>query len=104
VEPQTIAIAALALAIIGHGIAWWFKTPKEAANEVLVRLDQAEDNHHELEVQFVSSSVKLAQQVEYLGNQIKDLAEQLKALIRRMDMMNEGRRKNYRDRDNTAGG
>lgn len=73
-EPGTLALWGIALSIAAHGVAWFFRTPKETAGEAARRIDDLEDAHHRLDKAVTGLMVEvrhLAQNVEQLTATIK---------------------------------
>ena len=96
ITPTDLAIAGLALAVAGHAITWFFKSPKETSRETLAeigevertlhdRVNKVEDDHAKLERQYIRSSVELGVKVQNLAEAIKELSVNVKTLTSRMD-------------------
>jgi hypothetical protein len=72
-DPQTVAIFSLALAVCGHTVAWLFKTPKESASETADRLERIETKHHALDMRFVAAEARLTAGMQHLSQTIERL-------------------------------
>ena len=72
-EPQTGATLLLALAIMGHGVAWLFRTPKESAAEITDRVERIENKHHALDMRFVAAEARLTAEMRHLSSTIERL-------------------------------
>ncbi|HEX3124316.1 MAG TPA: hypothetical protein VHQ21_13535 [Rhodanobacteraceae bacterium] len=72
-EPQTGATLLLALAIMGHGVAWLFRTPKESAAEMTERVERIENKHHALDLRFAIAEARLSAELRHLSNTIERL-------------------------------
>jgi predicted nucleic acid-binding Zn-ribbon protein len=108
VLPTDIALVSLALAIVAHGIAWFFKTPKEASKEVSLdlkeaekalheRVNKVEDSHIRLERQYIRSSVELGEKVKSLAEAIRELSTNVRTLTSRMDNHHVGTNGKFQD-------
>jgi hypothetical protein len=84
-DPLTVAVGGLAVAIAAHGVMWFFKTPRQEAEEIMNRMTEAEREHRKLEVDFIRSSVSLGVKVDQLGVEVSGLTIAVKELTRRMD-------------------
>ena len=69
-------IWALALAIISAGVLWFFKTPRQVADEADRRIDELEDKHTALD----RSVAVLTAEVSHLARSIDALAIVIKAM------------------------
>jgi hypothetical protein len=78
-DPQTGAILALALAIMGNAVVWLFKTPKEVAGATDKRVNELEDKHNALNV----SVAVLTKEVSHLARTIELLTLTIKAMDER---------------------
>lgn len=100
-EPLTVAVGGLALAVMGHGVLWFFKTPRQEAADLVTRIAQGELEHRQLERDFIKSSATLGVKVDQLGVEVSGLTVAVKELTRRMD---NGGAHTRRSRHDTAPG
>lgn len=80
-----LAIWGLALTIGLAFVGWFFKTPKETANELTTRVLAIEAAQTALAVRFAGMDGKLGTQISALSDNIKELASNVRELTRRMD-------------------
>lgn len=91
-DPLTVAVGGLALAVIANGVLWFFKSPnqqvKELAEHVAILANKLEVNEAariRLEMDFIRSSVSLGVKVEQLGVEVSKLTTAVNHLTRRID-------------------
>ena len=74
-DPTTGGIWAVAIAIFAHGVAWFFKTPKETAGEMSRRVEDLSVKHHALDMRFVAAEARLSSELRHLANTIERLID-----------------------------
>lgn len=89
-EPLTVAVGGLAVAIIGHGVLWFFKTPRQQNDELADRVDMLENKHHGLELKHIETSTQLIVKMEQLRVELHELKETLRETTR--NLVNGARR------------
>ncbi len=85
-DPMTVAIGGLMVAIAAHAIVYFFKTPKESTDELTRRVDSLEDDHHGLELKHVETSTSLIVKMEQLRVEMSELKTALKDLTRSLTL------------------
>ena len=73
-DPVGTPIALLALAVAGHAVAWFFKTPKETAGEMAQRVNALEDDHHQLDRGFYEFRATVLGELRNLTDAINRLS------------------------------
>ena len=73
-DPLTSGVWALALAVAGTAVTWFFKTPKESAGEMVRRMDDLEDRHHALDVDHAGFKGTVLNELHNLTNAINRLS------------------------------
>jgi hypothetical protein len=84
-EPLTVSVAFLGLAVIANAVSWFFKTPKETSLELVSRIAVNETEHRNLERDFIKSHVRLGEKVDTLASAVKDLSISVKELAVRVE-------------------
>lgn len=74
---EAIALVLVALAIAGHALSSFLRTPKEDNNALSSRVNSLEGRHSALEIAFTNSHARLDTNVDNLEESIKDLRKSI---------------------------
>jgi hypothetical protein len=85
--PETIALAALAVAIAGHAIANFFRSPNQQFEDInkrltehTVRMNNIENGNTQFAIQYAGSFARHDESIEHLTDAIKLLTVEVKTL------------------------
>lgn len=86
-----IGLVSIAVALIFHGIAFLFKSPKEVQNETTQQLavmserhESLSGRHHRLEVDFRVANSSIVTRLDAMNTQIGEINTTLKTVVRQL--------------------
>jgi hypothetical protein len=73
-DPAVVSQWAIAISIAGAAVMWFFKSPKETANEMSQRVEDLEDRHHALDKDYIGFQQLILGEIRNLADAVNRLA------------------------------